>query len=31
MKDISRIIKDFEKLPYEGYVWKSPKHEPTAS
>ena len=29
MKDISNIVKDFEKLPYEGYVKKRPKHEPT--
>ena len=29
MKDISKIIKEFEKLPYEGYVRNRPKHEPT--
>ena len=29
MKDISNIIKEFEKLPYKGYVRKRPKHEPT--
>ena len=31
MKEISNIIKYFEKLPYKGYVWKRPKHEPTDS
>ena len=31
MKDLSKIIKDFEKLPYKGYVQKRLKHEPTAS
>ena len=31
MKDISNISKDFEKLPYEGYVQKRPKHDPTDS
>ena len=31
MKDLSKIIKDFEKSPYKGYVQKSPKHEPTDS
>ena len=31
MKNLSKIIKDFEKLPYKGYVRKSPKHEPTGS
>ena len=31
MKDISKIIKDFEKLPYKGYVRKRPKHETTDS
>ena len=31
MKNLSKIIKDFEKLPYKGYVWKSPKHELTDS
>ena len=29
MKDLSNIIKEFENLPYEGYVRKRPKHEPT--
>ena len=27
--DLSKIIGDFEKLPYESYEKKSPKHEPT--
>ena len=31
MKDLSIIIKEFEKLPYKGYVRKRPKHEPTDS
>ena len=31
MKDLSKIIKKFEKLPYRGYAWKRPKHEPTNS
>ena len=31
MKDISKIIKEFEDFPYEGYVRKRPKHEPTNS
>ena len=26
LKDISNNIKDFEKFPYEGYVWKRSKH-----
>ena len=29
MKDISKIIKDFEKLPFKGYVRKRLKHKPT--
>ena len=29
MKYLSEIIKESEKLPYEGYVQKRPKHEPT--
>ena len=29
MKDISMIIKEFEKFPYKGYVRKRPIHEPT--
>ena len=28
-KDITKIIKEFENLPYKGYVRKRPKHEPT--
>ena len=31
MKDLSNIIKEFEILPYEGYVRKRPKHKPTDS
>ena len=31
MEDLSNIIKDFEKLPYKGYVRKRPKHEPNYS
>ena len=29
--DLSKIIKDFERLPYKGYVRKVTKHEPTDS
>ena len=31
MKDISKIINEFEKLLYKGYVCKRSKHEPTDS
>ena len=31
MKDISKIIKYFENVPYKGYVHKRPKYEPTES
>ena len=31
MKYLSNIIKEFEKLPYKGYVRKRPKQEPTDS
>ena len=31
MKDISKIIKEFEKFPYKRYVQKRPKQEPTDS
>ena len=31
MKDLSKIIKDFEKFPYKGSMRKRPKHEPTDS
>ena len=31
MKDLSKIIKEFEKLPFNGYAQKSTKHEPTDS
>ena len=27
-KDLSNIIKEFQKLPYESYENKRPKHEP---
>ena len=28
-KDLSKIIREFEKSPYESYEMKRPKHEPT--
>ena len=31
MKDISKIIKEFEKLPNKGYVQMRPKPKPTES
>ena len=31
MKDISKIIKEFEKLPNKVYVQKRPKPKPTES
>ena len=31
LKDISKIIKEFEKLSCEGYVRNRSKHEPTDS
>ena len=30
-KDLLKIIREFEKLPYENYEKKRPKHEPTDS
>ena len=30
-KDLSKIIREFEKLPYENYERNRPKHEPTES
>ena len=30
-KDLSKIIREFEKLPYEIYERKTPKHVPTDS
>ena len=30
-KDLSKIIREFEKLPYESYDKKRPKHESTDS
>ena len=31
MRDLSKIIREFEKLSYKIYESKSPKHEPTYS
>ena len=31
LKDISKIIKEFKDVPYEGYVSKWSKHMPTDS
>ena len=31
MKDLSNIIRGFEKLPYKSYDRRSPKHDPTDS
>ena len=31
MKDLSKIINDFERLPSKGYVQKRPQHETTDS
>ena len=31
MKDLSNIIKGFERFPYKGYVRNIPNHEPTDS
>ena len=30
-KDLSKIIRDFDKLPYKSYDRRSPKHESTDS
>ena len=30
-KNLSKIIKEFKKLPYKSYEKKMPKHEPTDS
>ena len=30
-KDLTKIIREFEKLPYERYDRKRPKNEPTGS
>ena len=30
-KDLSKIIREFEKLPYESYEMKRPKNEPNYS
>ena len=31
MKDLSKIIQDFEKLPYNGYERKRPNNDPSDS
>ena len=31
MKDLSKIIREFEKLLYKSYERRRPKHEPTDS
>ena len=31
MKDLSKIIREFEKLPYESYERRKPKHDPIYS
>ena len=31
MKNLSKIVTEFEKLPYKSYEGRSPKHEPTDS
>ena len=31
MKELSKIIREFEKFPYKSYKRKSPKHDPTDS
>ena len=31
MKDLSKIIRDFEKLPYKSYERRRPKNDPTDS
>ena len=31
MKDLSKIIRDFEKFPYKVYERRSPKYDPTDS
>ena len=31
MKDLSKIIREFEKLPYRIYEMRRPKHDPTDS
>ena len=31
MKDLSKIIREFEKFPYKGYDRRRPKHEPIDS
>ena len=29
MKELSKIIREFEKLPYKSYERRRPKHDPT--
>ena len=31
MKDESKIIREFDKLPYKSYKRRTPKHDPTDS
>ena len=31
MRDLSKIIRDIEKLPYKNYESRRPKHDPTDS
>ena len=31
MKDLSKIIREFDKLPYKSYERRRPKHDPTGS
>ena len=31
MKDLSKVIKEFDKLPYKSYERRRPKHEPIDS
>ena len=31
MKDLSKVIRDFEKFPYKIYEIRRPKHDPTES
>ena len=31
MKDLSGVIREFEKLPYKAYERRRPKHEPNTS
>ena len=31
MKDLSKIIREFDKFPYKSYEIRRPKHDPTDS